>query len=208
MFAGLVLLLLGINGANVLNSYVGRDFMTAIGPRNKAAFVQGSYILCWRLSASTIVAVLSRFTEERFGAVVARIPHPPGHQCLSPRRNLLPADEKRGIGQSGPAHRRGYPCIHGHHAIFILMLLNSAFTVVAFSGVLWLISPLLFGVAGLYAACGSFVTLALGVLFPTRPRSARQGSDFRSELIHVRENAEPILLAHREDRLGAPAESA
>jgi len=45
---------------------------------------------------------------------------------------------------------------------FVLMLLNSAFTVVAFSGVLWLISPLLFGVAVLYAACGSFVTLALG----------------------------------------------
>jgi len=41
------------------------------------------------------------------------------------------------------------------------MMLNSAFTVIAFSGVLWSINPLLFGVAVLYAACGSYVTLVL-----------------------------------------------
>jgi hypothetical protein len=34
-------------------------------------------------------------------------------------------------------------------------------TVIAFSGVLWSINPLLFGVAALYAACGSYVTLVL-----------------------------------------------
>ena len=35
---------------------------------------------------------------------------------------------------------------------FLLMLLNAAFTVVAFSGVMWTISPVLFAVAVLYAA--------------------------------------------------------
>ncbi|MGO7163937.1 ABC transporter ATP-binding protein/permease, partial [Rhizobium johnstonii] len=45
---------------------------------------------------------------------------------------------------------------------FILMILNSSLTIIAFSGVLWSISPLLFAVAVVYAACGSYLTIALG----------------------------------------------
>ena len=42
---------------------------------------------------------------------------------------------------------------------FVLMALNSALTILAFSGVLWSISPLLFVVSVAYAACGSFLTI-------------------------------------------------
>ena len=42
---------------------------------------------------------------------------------------------------------------------FVLMLLNSSFTVVSSSGVLWSISPLLFLVAVLYATSGSLLTV-------------------------------------------------
>ena len=38
-----------------------------------------------------------------------------------------------------------------------LIFLNGALTIIAFSGVLWSISPLLFGVAVLYASTGSLV---------------------------------------------------
>jgi vitamin B12/bleomycin/antimicrobial peptide transport system ATP-binding/permease protein len=83
-----------------------------------------------------------------------------------------------------------------------VLLLNSAFTVIAFSGVLWLISPLLFGVAVIYAACGSYVTLVLSrPLIKLNYDQFDKEADFRSGLIHVRENAESILLARREDRL-------
>ena len=67
MFAELIVLLLGINGTNVLNSYVGRDFMTAIEHRNKAGFAQEAVLYIGVFAASTIVAVVSRFTEERLG---------------------------------------------------------------------------------------------------------------------------------------------
>jgi vitamin B12/bleomycin/antimicrobial peptide transport system ATP-binding/permease protein len=40
MFAGLVALLCGVNGLNVVNSYVGRNFMTSITDRNKAEFIR------------------------------------------------------------------------------------------------------------------------------------------------------------------------
>jgi putative ATP-binding cassette transporter len=52
---------------NVLNSYVGRDFMTAIEHRNKAQFIEEAVLYIGVFAASTIVAVVSRFTEERLG---------------------------------------------------------------------------------------------------------------------------------------------
>src|SRR6516164_8896194 len=50
----LVGFLLAITGLNVVNSYVARDFMTAIAGRYLAVF-----------AASTAVAVLQSFTEQR-----------------------------------------------------------------------------------------------------------------------------------------------
>ena len=67
MFAGLIALLFGINGLNVVNSYVGREFMTAIADRNKAEFLRQGVFYIGVFAASTLVAVIARFTEERLG---------------------------------------------------------------------------------------------------------------------------------------------
>ena len=40
MFAGLAALLFGISGLNVVNSYVGRNFMTAIADRQTPEFIR------------------------------------------------------------------------------------------------------------------------------------------------------------------------
>ena len=58
MFAGLIALLFGINGMNVVNSYVGRDFMTAIADRNGAEFVRQAVFYVAVFAASTVVAVV------------------------------------------------------------------------------------------------------------------------------------------------------
>ena len=67
MFAALILLLLAINGLNVVNSYVGRNFMTAIADRNKAEFIRQALFYIGVFAASTVVAVITRFIEERLG---------------------------------------------------------------------------------------------------------------------------------------------
>src|SRR5687767_6000656 len=67
MFAGLIALLCGINGMNVVNSYVGREFMTAIADRNKAEFLRQALFYIGVFAASTLVAVIARFIEERLG---------------------------------------------------------------------------------------------------------------------------------------------
>ena len=67
MFAGLIALLFAISGMNVVNSYVGRNFMTAIADRNKAEFIWQAILYIGVFAASTIVAVVSRFIEENLG---------------------------------------------------------------------------------------------------------------------------------------------
>ena len=74
--------------------------------------------------------------------------------------------------------------------------MNGALTVVAFAGVLWTISPLLFGVAVGYAALGSLLAILLGrPLVGLNYRQLDLEADFRSTLIHVRENAEAVQVS-------------
>ncbi|WP_114433129.1 ABC transporter ATP-binding protein/permease, partial [Phyllobacterium bourgognense] len=68
-----------------------------------------------------------------------------------------------------------------------------------FSGVLWSISPFLFVVAVVYAAGGSYLTIALGrPLIKLKYDQLDKEASFRSGLIHVRERAEAIMVARNE----------
>jgi vitamin B12/bleomycin/antimicrobial peptide transport system ATP-binding/permease protein len=83
---------------------------------------------------------------------------------------------------------------------FALMTINSAFTILAFSGVLWSISPTLFLISVFYAALGSYLTIKLArPLVQLNSDQLDHEASFRSALIHVRENAESIRLERRSE---------
>jgi len=204
MFAGLIALLFGINGMNVVNSYVGRDFMTAIADRNKAAFIRQAIFYIGVFAASTLVSVVARFTEERLGLLWRQYLTRQGiisYLADGTYYRLNASEELENPDQRIAEDIRAFTTTT---LSFVLMLLNSSFTIVAFSGVLWSISPLLFIVAVLYAACGSSLTIVLGrAMIRLNYDQLDKEANFRSSLIHVRENAEAIMLAHREGRLAA-----
>jgi putative ATP-binding cassette transporter len=204
MFAALVALLCGANGLNVVNSYVGRNFMTAIADRDMAEFVRQALFYIGVFAASTVVAVIARFGEERLGLlwrefatrrVIGRYLANGTYFRLDASRQLTHPDQR--VAED----IRAFTVTT---LSFVLMALNSGFTILAFSGVLWSISPLLFIVAVVYAACGSYLTIVLGrPLITLNYDQLDKEASFRSGLIHVRENAESIMLAHREGRQAA-----
>ncbi len=204
LFVGLIALLFGINGLNVVNSYVGRDFMTAIENRNMGGFIGLATLYIAVFAASTGVAVVYRFNEERLGLLwrewltrrlVNRYLDHRTYYCLDEICKLTNPDQR--IADDVRAFTVTT-------LSFVLMLLNGSFTVVAFSGVLWSISPLLFAIAVLYAAGGSFLTIILGrPLVRLNYDQLDKEANFRAGLIHVRENAESVALLHREGRLEA-----
>src|SRR5271163_2436994 len=200
IFAALVLLLLVANALNVANSFVGRNFMTAIADRDMSAFIRQAFIYVGVFAALTLVAVISRFGEERLGllwrdtmtrGIVRRYLANGNYQSLKTSGAVANPDQR--IAEDVRAFTVT-------SLSFTLMALNSAFTIVAFSEVLWTISPLLFSVAVLYAASGSLFTVMLGrPLIKLNYDQLDEEASFRSGLIHVRDNAEAIMQAREED---------
>ncbi|MBP6682842.1 MAG: ABC transporter ATP-binding protein/permease [Halioglobus sp.] len=199
MFVGLIAFLFAINGMTVVNSYVGRDFMTAIADRDRTAFIRQAVLYIAVFAVSTLISVSIRFLEERLALLwreyltrrlLDRYLADGSYYDLDTSRTLANPDQR--IAEDARSFT-------GTTLSFVLMMLNSSFTVVAFSGVLWTISPLLFMVAVLYAAGGSLLTVLLGrPLVGLNYEQFDREANFRSGLIHVRENAEAVLVAGRE----------
>src|SRR5437868_322024 len=72
----------------------------------------------------------------------------------------------------------------------LLVVLNSSVTLLAFSGILWSITPWLFFCGAAYAALGSAVTILLGRrLLGLDVRQLKTEGDLRYELIQLRDQA-------------------
>jgi putative ATP-binding cassette transporter len=202
LLAALLTLMLGINAMNVVNSYVGRDFMTAIEERSRSAFVAQAALYVGVFAVSTVFAVLFRFAEERLGLLwrewLTRV------LVLGYVERATPYRLREGGGIDNPDQRiaedvRSFT--QGSLSI-VLMLLNGSFTVLSFAGVLWSISPRLFAVAVGYAAVGTLSTIALGrpLIWLNYAQSDREAS-FRADLVHLRHHAESVAILRREGRL-------
>jgi putative ATP-binding cassette transporter len=203
LFALLIGLLVAFNALSVVNSYVGRDFMTAISKRDSAGFWRQAILYVGVFVASAVVGAFWSFSEQRLallwrewltrellGAYLERR----AYYRLSVTGRLTNPDER--IAEDVKAFT-------ATTLSFVILLANAAVTVVAFSGVLWSISRTLFGVALLYAACGSALTVLFGrrLVWLNYNQLDKEG-DFRATLVHVHANAESIALLRREARVG------
>ena len=160
--AALLFLMLCINGMNVLNSYVGRYFMSAIESRDSDGFVRYAWLYVGVFAGSTLVAVYFRFAEERLGLL--------WRDWLTHRIVGLYIDQRIYLHLevagtiSNPDQRmtEDVKQLTTTTLSLLLMIVNGTVTAISFSGVLWAISPTLFMVAVLYAAAGSALTISAG----------------------------------------------
>ena len=201
MFAAILALLIGANGLNVTNSFVNRNLMSAIAERHTAQFVWQAQLTLAVFAGSTIVAVLARFAEERLGllwresvterAIAVYMANGTYHR-LATSGELANPDQR--IAEDVRAFT-------ATTLSFSLMAINSAFTILSFSGVLWSISPLLFVISVVYAALGSYLTIKLArPLVKLNSDQLDREASFRSALIHIRDSAESIMLRHEGER--------
>ena len=204
LFVLLIMLLFAFNGLNVLNSYIGRDFMTAISTRDSEQFTREAVLYLGVFGASALVGAFYSFSEQRLDLLwrqwltgrllTAYLAHT-AYYRLSAAGVLTSPDER--IAEDVRAFT-------ATTLSFVLMLINATVTVCAFSGVLWSISRALFIVAVLYAACGSALTILFGrPLVWLNYNQLDKEADFRANLVHVQQNAESIAVLHREAAIGA-----
>ncbi len=189
----LLALMLGLNAMNVVNSFVGRHFMSAIESRDHAGFARfaGWYLVVF--AGTTVVGVMFRFCEERLGLL--------WRDFLTHRVVGLYMDggiyvemQRQGT-VSNPDQRISEDIrqLTTTTLSFVLMVANGSLTILSFSGVLWSISPWLFMVAVGYAAVGSALTIWLGrPLIRLNYQQSDCEANFRSQLLWTHENAAKI----------------
>jgi putative ATP-binding cassette transporter len=204
LFAVLLVGLLIINGLNVVNSYVGRNFMTAISSRDGTEFVRQAILYLGVFAGSTVVAVFQSFAEQRLGVL--------WRAWLTSRlltfyladRTFYWLKEKEAVDNPDERIAEDVKTFTATALSFTLIFLNGTFTVLAFAGVLWTISRLLFAIAVGYAVFGSLMTILLGrPLIRLNYRQLDREASFRSALIQLREHADSIALMRWERRLTA-----
>ncbi len=195
----LIAFLLTISGLNVLNSFVGRDFMTSIEERQADRFTWLALLWAGVFVTSTIVGVFKAYTEERFGLwwrewltrhLMDRYLAGRAYHRLNGRADIDNPDQR--IAEDVRSFTSGLLSI-------FLIVLNSSITLVSFCGVLWTITPWLFVAAVGYAAFGSLMSILLGRrLVGLDVLQLKKEANFRYELVRVRQNAERIALLRGE----------
>lgn len=204
LFALLLLFLMVISALNVVNSYVGRNFVTAIEQRRNTDFLLDAALWIGVFAVSTYFAVMLRFFEERLALVWRAWTTDQVIGRYMRGRNYLQLASKGEIENPDQRIAEDIKSFTAGTLSFVLMMLNGTITIVAFSAVLWSISPLLFCVGVVYAAVGTYVTVRLGYpLVGLNFKQLDKEANFRAVLVHVRENAAALALARREDYLAA-----
>lgn len=199
LFFGVIALMGVINVLNVINSYVGRDFMTAIEQRDSQEFVAQAFVWAGVFALLTIAAVVYRYFEETLGLMWREWMTASLLRRYLDNRTYYRLDTRGRLPNPDQRISEDVRAFTVTTLSFVLMLLNGSITVVLFSQVLWSISPLLFLVALVYAGVGSYLTVVLGrSLIRLNYDQSDREADFRADLVHVRENAESVALLHRE----------
>lgn len=186
----LVSLLLGVSTLNVFNSFVGSYFMTSIARHEMGRFYTFAALYAAGFAVSTVVAVFYRFTEERLGLM--------WRQWLT--NHLTGEFLKDGACERITRHREidnpdqrlaeDVKSFTTTTLSLLLIVLNSSLTLLAFSGILWSITPWLFFSGAAYAALGSAVAILLGRrLLGLDVRQLKTEADLRYELIQLRDQA-------------------
>ena len=197
----LLVLALAVGAVQLLMSYAGRDFMTAITNKNPAAYWKA---LGWYLGTFALaipIGVYYRWVEERL--------------ALLWREWLAQHLVKRYFNNRAYFRLRGSESVDNpdqrisedvrnftvSSLSFLFIALNSLITLLTFIGVLWLISGTLVTLLVVYALAGTGISILIGrKLVRLHYHQYEKEANFRYALVRVRDNAESIAFYRGEKR--------
>lgn len=195
LLALLIGLILSIKGFDVLLSYVGRDFVTALSKRKEEDFVRSIMYYGLAFLIGIPLVVFSRYTEERFALMWRRWLSHYTLDLYFSNNAYYRLNLEKTIDNPDQRIEEDIRSFTGTTLSLFLIFLQSFFALVAFIGVLSHISWILTATAVGYALLGSLFTYLLGKpLIHLNFEQLRLDADYRYKLIKVRDSAEAIAF--------------
>jgi vitamin B12/bleomycin/antimicrobial peptide transport system ATP-binding/permease protein len=196
MFLGLMLLLtLSVSGLNVVISYVGRFFMTALQEKDQPNFWRFLYVYAGVFVVGTPIVVIYRYVREKLGlqwrawltnSFLERYFRNRSYYDINADDTIDNPDQR--ISQDIRDFTKG-------SLTYLLMILGNVIDLVAFTGILISISLPLTVTVLIYATVGTAVTILFGRrLIGLNFKQLQREADFRYGLVHIRDNAEAIAF--------------
>lgn len=201
MLALLILLLAAFSSINILFSYVGRDFTTALAEKNLAGFYHGLLLTLGVIIFAAPTTAFFNFIQQRL-FINWRLwltSHFLGNYFTNRAYYHINSDPQIDNPDQRIANDiNGFTS--GNLNLFIIIA-NALIQFFSFVLILWSISIKLVLVLLLYAVFGTVVSMLLGKrLLNLNFQKMRLEADFRYGLIHVRDNVESIAFYQGEER--------
>jgi putative ATP-binding cassette transporter len=191
----LLTLCLAVGGLQILVSYAGRDFVTALTSRDVGAFYHNLWRYLGTFALAVPVAVFYRFTADRLALA--------WRQWMTERlvrryfSNRVYYSLRRAETIDNPDQRiaEDVKLFTTEVLGYVLVVVNALVTLIGLIGILWSISGQLVGGLLLYAGLGTAISILIGRrlvrLYSQRYQSE---ADFRYSLVRVRDHAESIAF--------------
>lgn len=196
LFLGLLLFLsLSVSGMNVVISYVGNFFTTALSERDQPTFWRFFWVYAGVFVVATPFSVFYGYTQDLLGLrwrdwmtqkFLGRYFHSRAYYEINFEEDIDNPDQR--ISEDIKSFTKD-------SLFYLLLILSSIIDVLSFTGILWSISQFLAVFLIGYALFGTLVIAFLGrKLITLNFNQLRKEADFRYGLVHVRDNAESIAF--------------
>jgi vitamin B12/bleomycin/antimicrobial peptide transport system ATP-binding/permease protein len=195
LLGALLTLCLTVGGLQVLVSYAGRDFVTALTNRDAGAFYHNLWRYLGAFALAVPVIVFYRYTADRLALA--------WRQWMTERlvqryfSNRIYYRLRSAATIDNPDQRIAEDVKRFTTEVlgYVLVVINALVTLIAFVGVLWSISGQLMGGLVLYAGLGTAISVLIGRrLVRLYFRQYQTEADLRYGLVRVRDHAESIAF--------------
>ncbi len=193
---GLLLLLsLSVSGLNVIISFVGRFFQTALAEKNAPAFWRFLGVYAGVFVVGTPIVVIYRYVREYLGLRWRDWLTRYFLDRYFQNRAYYTVENQGEIDNPDQRITEDVRSFTQTSLQFLLIILGEIIDLIAFSGILWSISQTLTLTLVGYAVIGTIITVLIGQrLIELNFNQLRREADFRYGLVHVRDHAESIAF--------------
>lgn len=196
LMAILLVLLLSVSGLEVINSFVNRYLVTALSEKDASRFFQ--VLLTFfgiAIVAITPITAFYGYVEDKLGLYWRRWLTNHFLEQYFRQRAFYEINSNPQIDNPDQRIAEDVKEFTSVALGFLLIVLKSIITLIAFIGILWSISSSLAIVLVAYAVFGTIITALFGRrLIGLNFQQLRREADFRYNLVHIRDNAESIAF--------------